>query len=219
MFGYGAISNPANATWTTATNLTGQFHAGYYGSFNDWNYDVLTTADLPGSAVDIARVLALSGIASSDSHGVHWVWKYTYLRPRPITAFRATTRLLPSLAQFYDPLWNPTIVTANTPEYPSGHASHTAPNVEIFRLAFGDQHTYTVSSYSVSMQNRADVDLVASRTFTSFSAMIDEVNDARVWAGVHYRSSVDESTILGLRIARNYYARFMRPLSSYDDDE
>jgi hypothetical protein len=219
VFGYGAISNPANATWTVATNLPGQFHAGYYGAFNDWNYDVLTTSDLEGSPVDIARVVALSGIASHDSHGVHWAWKYIYLRARPITAFRATTRTVPGLAQFYDPLWNPTIATANTPEYPSGHSSHTSANVEIFRLAFGDQHTYTVSSYSVSMQNRADVDLVASRTYNSFNAMINEVNDARVMAGVHYRSSVDQATVLGLRIARNYFERFMRPLESYDDDD
>jgi hypothetical protein len=217
VFGYGAISNPANATWTATTNLLGQYHAGYYGAFNDWNYDVLTTADIQAPAIDIARVIALSGLASHDSHGVHWVWKYTYLRARPITAFRSTTRTVASLAQFYDPLWFPTIATANTPEYPSGHSSHTSANVEIFRLAFGDQRTYTISSYSVS--NRADADLVASRTYTSFTAMINEVNDARVMAGVHYRTSVDAATDLGLRIARNYWERLLRPLPGYDDDE
>jgi hypothetical protein len=212
VFGYGA-SDPARQTWTAFTNITGRFHAGYYGSYNDWSYDVLVSADtINTDDVDLLRILAIASMASHDTHAAHWRWKYTYFRARPITAFRLLdpNRTDSRIKQFYDPNWFPVTVTAQTPEYPSGHASRTSGFVAVFRLAFGDNHPHTTTSFSLALDTNADTD--AKRSYASFSAMINEVNDARIYGGVHYRSSVNAGTTLGVRIATDYYSRLMRPL-------
>lgn len=210
-FGYGT-SYAANQTWTQSTNYTGLFHAGFYGSFNDWSYDVMVTADSIGTDdVDLLRVLAIASMSSHDSHAAHWRWKYTYFRGRPITAYRLLdpNRVGSRIKQFYDPNWWPITVTAQTPEYPSGHSSRTSGFVAVFRLAFGDNHSYSTTSFSLALDPQADT--VAKRSYTSFSAMINEVNNARLYAGVHYRSSVNAATVLGTRVASDYWGRLLRP--------
>jgi len=210
-FGYGT-SIASRARWTVATNYTGLFHAGYYGSYNDWSYDVLVTADdIHTDDVDLLRVLAIASMASHDTHAAHWRWKYTYFRARPITAYRLLdpNRAGSAIAQFYDPNWFPVTVTAQTPEYPSGHASRTSGFVAVFRLAFGNEHTYSTNSFSLALDPQADT--VARRTYTSFNAMIQEVADARIYGGVHFRSSVEAGTTLGNRVAADYWSRLLRP--------
>ncbi len=47
------------------------------------------------------------------------------------------------------------------------------------------------------------------RSFTHFSEAINEIIDARVWAGIHFRHADEEGETIGIRIAnfrqRNYF--------------
>jgi hypothetical protein len=40
---------------------------------------------------------------------------------------------------------------------------------------------------------------------------MDDVHDARVWAGLHYRNSMDEGAALGSQVARHVTQEVFRP--------
>jgi len=50
------------------------------------------------------------------------------------------------------------------------------------------------------------------RSFSSFAAMMKEVNDARVLAGIHFRTAVDDGRVLGLFVAKYILENAMLPL-------
>jgi hypothetical protein len=47
-----------------------------------------------------------------------------------------------------------------------------------------------------------------TRTFTSFSGMSKEVNDARVWGGIHFRSADVDGHELGWRVGEAVLRNF-----------
>ncbi len=214
IFGYGT-SYAQNSTLTYEKNVTAYFHGGYYGTFNDFGYEILTSSKSLGEAddVDVLRVLALASMAQHDTHASHWTWKYTYFHPRPITVFRMINASNPAhaaLAHLYDPNWNMGIPAfmIQTPEYPSGHSSSASAYFEAFRLGFGDEHNFTLNSYSII--HMPEFASEVSRTYTRFTDVIEDVNDARVFVGVHYRNTVNVSTVRGKRIAGDYFDRLLK---------
>jgi hypothetical protein len=50
-----------------------------------------------------------------------------------------------------------------------------------------------------------------SRTFTRFSTAIDEVVEARIWAGLHFRLACEEGRDTGYEIAGYTVRNFLRP--------
>ncbi len=49
------------------------------------------------------------------------------------------------------------------------------------------------------------------RTYTDLNALMDDVADARVWAGLHYRSSMREGAVLGRQVAKHMVGGYFRP--------
>jgi hypothetical protein len=49
------------------------------------------------------------------------------------------------------------------------------------------------------------------RSYTSFSQIEKEMEDARVWAGIHFRSTDEDSTELGRKIGAHAVANYLRP--------
>jgi hypothetical protein len=49
------------------------------------------------------------------------------------------------------------------------------------------------------------------RTYASFTQIEEEMEDARVWGGIHFRSTDEESTELGRKIGAYAVASHMRP--------
>lgn len=216
VFGYGT-SYAQRSTRTATTNETSAFHGGYYGTFNDFGYEVITSSKDLGESddVDLLRVIALASMAQHDSHASHWTWKYTYFRPRPVTVFRMLNTSNPAhqaIWHLYDPNWIMDVPASfiQTPEYPSGHSSSASAYFETFRLGFGDSHTFTLNSYS--MAYKPEYTNAVSRRFSRFSDVIADVNNARVYGGMHYRSSVNASTVHGKLIANDYFNRLLKRL-------
>ncbi len=203
VYGIGA-SNLANNTRTTTTDLIGRFHNGFFGSNNGFASDVISRESFTTDGVDLLRVLTIASMASHDAHAAHWYHKFIYLRWRPIHAFRTLNSGLPELDKYRDTAWTTVIPTPPHPDYPSGHSTRTSAFVNVFKFAFGDSHKFSTLSFSVPN---------ATRSFTSFSQFVQEVNDARVLAGIHFRSATTGGDALGLQVATDYWNRLMRPIA------
>jgi hypothetical protein len=155
------------------------------------------------SIVEQARVFALLNMAGSDAFIVGWRDKYLLLFWRPETAIRNADGD-GNDATSADTAWVGLVSPYPAhPEYPSGHALFTGVTAMVLRDFFGtDQVTVTVTN----------ADAKITRTFASFSEMTKSVEDARVWAGIHFRSTDIDSTEMGRRIAEYALKNYMQPI-------
>lgn len=148
-------------------------------------------ADRKGTVLDNLHLFALLSVAVADSQVACFKDKYDRLHWRPITAIRiATTLKIPTLAG--DETWEPLLGTPPHPEYPSAHACFSGAAEAVLR---GELKTDSVR-VSVTFPPVFGV----TRTFSSFSAISKEVNDARVWGGIHFRSADVDGHELGRRV-------------------
>jgi hypothetical protein len=163
-----------------------------------WNRvaDQLATAnDLP--LVENARRLALMNIALADATIAVWNAKNTYNFWRPITAIRSTS----------DPTWTPLLITPAFQEYPSAHSGVSSAATTALAAFYGNDTPFTVTSAGFSN---------ATRTFTSFSAAVEEVQDARIYAGFHFRFSTRDGAALGTQVGNYITRNLLQPAESED---
>lgn len=148
-----------------------------------------------------ARLLALVNLGMADAIIGCWDAKYTYSSWRPITAIQlgdtdgndATT---PS------PDWTPLIVTPPFPEYPSAHSCVSGAAGHILSQTFGEETSFSVVSNAMAG---------VTRKFSSFSAALEEVKNARVFGGIHFRTACVDGTALGIAVADYIAARALLP--------
>jgi membrane-associated phospholipid phosphatase len=121
-----------------------------------------------------------------------WEAKYTYVFWRPVTAIpEAAADGNPATAA--DPTWAPLYATPAFPEYPSGHSCVSGAAGAVLADAFGEATHFTVKS---------DAMPGIVRSFRSFSSALTEVSNARVFAGIHFRSVTDDGQALGQSVGR-----------------
>jgi hypothetical protein len=155
------------------------------------------------------HLFALLNVTMADAVIGCWDSKYRYSFWRPITAIRQG--LTPTDA---DPTWEPWLDffkpgTPAFPEYPSAHASISGSAAFILGSIFGDNTSFTVTSESRP----------GTRSFSSFSSAVSEIADARVFGGIHFRTSCDLGNTLGRNVA-NFVARHaIRPLGDDQNDQ
>jgi len=142
------------------------------------------------SLLESARILALLDLAMADGAIACWDAKYTYVAWRPVTAIPLETTIgNPGIMHnTSDDSWMPLFATPAHPEYPSAHSSISGAAVTVFAAIFGDRTHITVDN---------DLAIGVTRSFRSFSQALDEVKNARVFAGIHFRFSTDDGTTLG----------------------
>jgi hypothetical protein len=192
-----ATSSVRSPSQTETARFYGE-HAGiqYARIFRDF-------ADAQGlSLEDNARLFAQLYVTSADAIIACFDSKYHYSFWRPITAIRAgNTDGNP--ATIANPLWTPLLATPNHPEYPSAHGCFTASIAQALADFFGTKKiTITLTSTFTN----------TSRSFDSTDDLIREIIDARVWAGIHYRTSVVHGVVVGKKVARWVSANYFRPL-------
>jgi PAP2 superfamily len=168
-----------------------------------WNRNLLRLADARGlTSIETARMLAMAHVAGGDAMIGCFDAKYHYLSWRPVHAIhRADTdgnaRTLP------DPTWQPLLPTPNHPEYPSAHACHTTAIAEALESFFGPGRLrFSVDSLVTG----------ETRYYTRFREVVAEVNNARVWAGFHFRYAQEDGSRLGRKVARFVVRNFFQPL-------
>ena len=173
-----------------------------------WNRVAAELAAARGlSLTENAHLFALLNVTLADAIITCWDSKYRYVSWRPITAIR--TGLTPAEAE---PLWQPWLDTLTGtpphPEYPSAHSTYSGAAAFILAAAFGENTTFTVTSEIRPV----------TRSFAKFSDAIAEIVDARVFGGIHLRSSCQSGNTLGRAVAEYVSKHAMRPLGENRDD-
>jgi len=142
-----------------------------------------------------AHLFAMLNVAMADAGIACWDGKYRYVFWRPITAIQAgDTDGNPATDP--DPNWTPWLDffppgTPAHPEYPSGHSTVSGSAAFVLAAVFGDATPFTVTS-----EVRP-----GTRGFPSFSAATAEIANARVFGGIHYRTSCVRGNLLGQAVA------------------
>lgn len=144
-----------------------------------------------GSVADNARLFAILAAATADSQIACFDEKYKHNFWRPITAIRNAAELNnPALKA--DPKWEPLLITPPQPDYPSAHACFSGAAEAVLRGYFG--------SDEVNVSVTFPLPFGVTRTYKRFSQMAQEVNDARVWGGIHFRRADTDGHALGFEI-------------------
>jgi hypothetical protein len=157
-----------------------------------WNRVALDLSALAGYELsDNAQLLATLNLAIADGVIACWNAKYTYEFWRPVTAIPLadTDGNANTIA---DPVWTPLFATPAHPEYVSGHSSASSAAATVLADYFGDDTPFMLQSPAVPGW---------VRFFPSFSAAMDEVGDARVFAGIHFRTACEDGRTVGSDVA------------------
>jgi hypothetical protein len=159
------------------------------------------------SLSDNARALALINMAMNDSLVASFFNKYYYNFWRPETAIHAgDTDGNPNTAG--DPSWPPFIVTPCFPSYPSNHGSAGNGAAEVLRRLYGDD------GLSIRLTNPAVPNIVLQ--YTSFEQITDDISDARVYGGIHFRTDQVAGERLGRAVGKTVYKHNLRPVHGDD---
>lgn len=143
-------------------------------------------------AAEVARAFLLLNGVGADAMIAAWDAKYFYNQWRPITAIRSTVDD-GNAATLTDTTWTPLITTPPFPDYPAGHTAYGGAAERVLTALFGDKPgALSISSPALSG---------LSHQYQSFSDIAEEVTNARVWGGVHWRTSSTAGTKLGRSIA------------------
>ena len=155
-----------------------------------------------------ARFLALVTAAMADTSIAIFDAKYAYDFWRPITAIRngdtdgndATER---------DAAWVPLLDTPPHPEYPCAHCAVTAALAVAVDAAIADG----ALPAPIMIQPATAADAVPPRQYASGADVMAEVANARVWGGMHFRTSTDAGVTLGRAIAQWMLETQLRPVT------
>jgi PAP2 superfamily len=154
-----------------------------------------------------ARALALINMANNDSLVATFVNKYHYNFWRPETAIHAgDTDSNPKTDP--DPGYVPFIVTPCFPSYPSAHGSASNAAAEVMRRLYGE------AGHSITLTNPAVPDIVLQ--YTSFRQITDDISDARVYGGIHFRTDQVAGEQMGRAVGTAVYKNNLRPLRNQE---
>ena len=166
------------------------------------DFAVQNTMDL----LDTVRLLAMGTMVPTDAGMACFDSKYTYLFWRPIMAIR-------NAATNPDSTWTPLTTTPNHPEYPSQHGCITSALAQVLAHAVG---TDDINATVWGADAGTPTGLVVSRTFPTVQSLDDEIVNARVWIGFHFRNSVEVGEKLGTAVANWELARNFLPPNGKD---
>jgi hypothetical protein len=202
---YGALASTVRTPEQTAIAY---FWVG--NSINGYNQTmqgVVAQHDL--DLVDAAHLFAMGNIVTTDAGIGCYDSKFFYLTWRPITAIRnadgdgnADTTA--------DPAWQSLLTVPGHPEYPSQHGCFTSAFTDAVATALRTKH---IDVTIPGGQNGSTV-LTTTQHFDTVDDVQDQVVDARVWLGFHFRNSVQQGERLGNRVARWELKRFFRRTDS-----
>jgi hypothetical protein len=153
-----------------------------------------------------ARLLALQNLSGADAAINCWNDKYYFDFWRPWNAIpRAADD--GNGATVPEAGWT-ALLTAPYPEWPSGHNCLDGAHVAVLRMFFGDaiQGGFQITSTFTNPGGSS------VRVFDTFSQPLAELIEARIWAGLHYRSADVAGQVLGLNVANYGAANYLQPV-------
>jgi hypothetical protein len=203
---YGGVGSTARSADQTAVAL---FWTG--NVIRQYNRLARDITDARGLDLEqTARLTAMLNVVVGDTAVSLMYAKYHYLFWRPVTAidpssvssdtFGPTPGFNDGNAATAEQAgWRPLVATPNHPEYPSAHSSVSSAASEVIQQFLGTTQI-NVDVHGFDATGPAG-NLNAVRHFATSADLRTEVANARVWAGLHYRFSVQAGTQLGLDVA------------------
>jgi hypothetical protein len=200
-----AVGAHFNSTRTPEQTQLAYFYAG--NNFILWNRVLReVAAENTTNIGDNARLLALGTLAIADAFIVAWENKIRYVSWRPITAIRegdndGNARTIGDLT------WEPLLNTPNYPEYTGGANNAVGALTRTLELFFG---TDAITFMVYSQHPLADPN---TRTYHRFSDLSWDTVDVRIYQGIHFRFSDEETRKQGRQVAKWVFKHFLRPLN------
>jgi hypothetical protein len=155
-----------------------------------------------------ARIFALLGLAIADATVAAFDTKYHYSFWRPVTAIRAGDTDGNDRTDA-DPLWLPLVTTPPFPSYPSAHGTLAGAARAAVERAFGkDGHAITLT--------HPDQPAIVLN-YTSFRQISDDIDDARVYGGIHFRSDQEAGTRQGRHVGQYILRNYLRSSDDLED--
>ena len=135
--------------------------------------------------VKTARTYALVSVGLFEGFISCWTTKYKYTYVRPISIINT----------WIDKDWNPFLQTPSFPEYTSGHSTISASAATVLTGLYGENFAF---------HDDADKEYIGmERDFKSFIDAAREASISRLYAGIHYRISLDIGTETGFKVGRH----------------
>jgi hypothetical protein len=158
--------------------------------------------------VDCARLFALTSIAGNDALVAVFDAKYEYNFWRPVTAIR-NADMTQNPATPREESWLPLGDTPMHPEYPCAHCITSAAISTVLRNIVGDEF----GEFSLTSPTAPGV----TRKWSRLQDYSDEVANARIYAGFHYRFSTEVGKDMGKKIGELTVATQLRGLEALAD--
>jgi hypothetical protein len=153
------------------------------------------------SVSENARALALVNMAVNDAAIASFATKYHYTLWRPETAIRAGETDTNKKTDA-DPNFVPYIVAPCFPGYPSNHASLSGAAREVLESLYGpDAHDITFTNPAVPG---------VTLHYTNFEGITHDIDDARVYGGIHFRFDQETGGLLGRRVGAYVFTHNLR---------
>jgi hypothetical protein len=154
------------------------------------------------SAVEAARLMAMGNLVGADALVACFDAKYHYLFWRPTFAIpQGDTDGNSKTAG--DSAYVPLLPTPGHPEYPSAHGCETSAQAEVFAEFLNTQN--------IEVDIPSAVSGVPSHHFVTENDLKQEIVNARVWAGIHYRGSDEAGANVGRKVAHWTLQRYFLP--------
>jgi hypothetical protein len=202
-----AIGEKNSVTRTAEQTSIARFW--YEGSPAGWSRIARVVAESRGlDSWDTARLLALVDLAMADGFIAGFETRYEFNFWRPVTAIRAgdTDGNDETVA---DPAWSTLLNTPAIPDYPSTHSVLGGAASEVLRRFFHDDDVPFTTTSGAPFAG-------LTRSFDSFSQAAAENGESRIYAGIHFRSAVEDGIKLGNKIGGFTFTHVLRPLDLDD---
>jgi hypothetical protein len=175
--------------------------ATYFGAFGQ------LAIDRHLSLSKSARLLAMLSVAFTDSGIGCFNAKYAFSFWRPVTAI-PNGDIDGNPETEADPTWLPLAPTPPHPEFPAAHGCATGAIAKTLENFFGTPYVkFSVNSAATH----------TTHTYYNVGQLEAEAYWARIYAGFHYRHSLDEGFKLGHRVAKQLNQNFFQPRHTDED--
>jgi hypothetical protein len=139
-----------------------------------------------------ARVFALLNLAGADAFIAAWDAKYTWNQWRPVTAIRAAPGVRDG-GIAGDPVWTPLLTTPPFPDYIAGHTTYGGAAERVLERLFGRRP-------GIALQLRSATGGGVVKSYDTFARISEDIVDARVWGGIHWRTSCVRGRTVGQHV-------------------
>jgi hypothetical protein len=153
--------------------------------------------------IENARLFALVAMATADAYIAVFDAKYTYNFWRPVTAIRNGDRHDNGAIE-RDAAWESIIPTPMHPEYPCAHCISAQSAATVLEAFFGD----AIPTVGLTSTTAPGV----KRNYVNLSEYVAEVVNARVYDGVHYRTSGEVGAAMGRKIGQYTVENYLQPV-------